>query len=198
MLLKSVFPFIHVTQATENKLLKYASPVKRHWVILTDRCWFSKISEGSEAITMSLLQAFFFSTSSRSHRFSHRLFHLFLKCCVQNQPQHFSLPRLRQGGFLWPAPVLVFLCLFHESVTLLLAVSCWSAGTLLPEAFPRALSSNAEHIMHSGSPRCRLKRGTLCTCGTAESGPLFFSGYFSDCRDHFEFCPCLQDTCNPL
>lgn len=60
MLLKSVFPFIHVAQATENKLLKYASPVKRHWVMLTDRCWFSKISEGSEAITMSLLQAFFF------------------------------------------------------------------------------------------------------------------------------------------
>lgn len=103
---------------------------------------------------------------SRSHCFSHRL--IFFWSAVFKTSHSASagaLPRLRDmAGFMCPATtVLVLFCLFHKSMTSLPVFSSWSAGTPLLEAFPRALSSSAEHIMRSCSPRFWLKRGTLCT-----------------------------------
>lgn len=90
-----------------------------------------------------------------------------------------AFPRLRewQESCVWP-PLLVLFCLFHKSMTLLPMFSSWSAGTLSLEAFPRALSSSAEHFMCSCSPRFWLKRGTLFAHGPSWIGPFVFFRLF--------------------
>lgn len=130
-------------------------------------------------------------------------FHVFFEVPCSNAQVSALSAGLPWGSGTWQdacvePPVLVLLHLFHKSAMLLPVFSWWPAGTLLLDALSRALSSSAaEHHVFTQAT-ILAEAWDFLHMVAVESDPLFFSGCFSDCQDHFEFCPCLQDTCKPL
>lgn len=170
-----------------------------HWVILTDRCCAQRFQKYRRYLPYPCSRLFFLF--SRSQCFSHRFFHLFFfdSLCLKSV----AVLQLRpsrgwgacQDSCLSPPSWCYFACFTKVWWCCL----CSAPGQQEPFCWRLSLepSGNAEHTVPPGSPQFWLEPGTLHMV-LFESDPLFFSGYFSDCRDHFEFCPWLQDTCNPL